>query len=208
MKGRVSRPVGLDWALGQFQVAARAADAMFPTMALLEILTFPDPRLEHRAAPVEQVDDVIRTLIDDMFETMYASEGVGLAAPQVGIQQRVIVLDCGPREAEESRPLSPVEPLAVVNPVVEQAEGSIVWQEGCLSVPGYTDDVERSARVVVTGLDRDGRPLRIAAEGLLAVCLQHEIDHLEGTLFVDRLSRLKQAMVKKRLKKKAAEAAA
>lgn len=177
-------------------------------MALLEILTFPDPRLKNRALPVEHVDDRIRRLIDDMLETMYNSEGVGLAAPQVGISQRVIVLDCGEREPNEARPLKPVAPLAIVNPEVVSGEGRVVWTEGCLSVPDYTDEVERRARVVVTGLDRNGDPLRIEAEGLLAVCLQHEIDHLEGTLFVDRLSRLKQTMVKKRLKKRALEATA
>lgn len=178
-------------------------------MALLDILTFPDPRLNERAEPVEKVDESIRTLIRDMFETMYNSDGVGLAAPQVGILQRVIVVDCGERDSsDDTRPLPPIEPVAVVNPEVEAAEGKISWQEGCLSVPGFTDDVVRSAQVVVTGLDPDGNPLRIEAEGLLAVCLQHEIDHLEGTLFVDRLSRLKQAMVKKRLKKRAQEALA
>ena len=173
-------------------------------MARLEILTFPDPRLQQRAEPVVEVDETIRTLIDDMFETMYASEGVGLAAPQVGVFQRVIVVDCAEREPDEEAPLAPKEPVAVVNPAVESAEGKITWNEGCLSVPGYVDEVERAARVVVTGLDRNGDPMRVEAEGLLAVCLQHEIDHLEGTLFVDRLSRLKQAMVKKRLRKRAA----
>ncbi len=177
-------------------------------MALLPILTFPDPRLARRAEPVKEVDASIRTLIDDMFETMYAAEGVGLAATQVGVTQRVIVVDCGPRDPDEQPPIGPVEPVAVVNPVVSNPEGRVVWTEGCLSVPDFNDDVERAARVVVTGLDRDGNPLRIEAEGLLAVCLQHEVDHLEGVLFVDRLSRLKQALVKKRLRKRAAEATA
>ena len=178
-------------------------------MALLTILTFPDPRLKERSLPVEHVDESIRTLIDDMFETMYDSEGVGLAAPQIGILKRVVVLDCGDRDPdEETSPLKPVEPIAIINPEVQESEGIVTWQEGCLSVPGYTDDVERAAQVVVTGLNRDGEPMRIEAQGLLAVCLQHEIDHLEGTLFVDRLSRLKQTMVKKRLKKRAQEAIA
>lgn len=177
-------------------------------MAVLEILAFPDPRLEERSLPVERVDDSIRKLIDDMFATMYASEGVGLAAPQVGVLKRVIVVDCGPREAEEEAPLAPIQPVAVINPVVKQTEGSITWKEGCLSVPDYTDEIDRAARVLVTGLDRTGQPLEIEAEGLLAVCLQHEIDHLEGTLFVDRLSRLKKGMVKKRLRKRAMEALA
>ena len=177
-------------------------------MALREILTFPDPRLARKSTPVETVNDEIKQLIDDMFETMYVAEGVGLAAPQIGITDRVIVVDCGPREAdsqEEDEPLKPVQPIAIVNPVVTAKEGKITWEEGCLSVPGYTDDVERAAKITVEGLDRDGNPLVMEAEGLLSVCIQHEIDHLEGVLFVDRLSRLKQGLVKRRLKKKALE---
>lgn len=177
-------------------------------MALRTILTFPDPRLALKAKPVPEVTDEIRQLIDDMFETMYSAEGVGLAAPQIGVLKRVIVVDCGPREAEEERPLRPIQPIAMVNPVVTRAEGRIVWEEGCLSIPGYTDEVERPGQVRVEGIDRDGRPIVFEAENdLLTVCLQHEIDHLEGTLFVDHLSRLKQQMVKKRLKKKAREEA-
>lgn len=173
-------------------------------MPLLEILTFPDPVLAKKSKPVEVVDDQIRTLIDNMFETMYEAEGVGLAAPQVGVLKRIIVVDCGDRsEDEPGRPLRPIDPHVVVNPVIESKEGYITWEEGCLSVPGYTDEVQRAERVVITGLDRDGQPLRIESDGLLGVCLQHEIDHLEGTLFIDKLSRLKQGMVKKRLKKKA-----
>ena len=175
-------------------------------MALREILTFPDPRLALKSTPVETVDDEIKQLIDDMFETMYVAEGVGLAAPQVGITKRIIVVDCGPRgEEEEDGPLKAIEPIAIVNPVVTSGEGKIMWEEGCLSVPGYTDEVERSATITVEGLDREGQPLSIEADGLLAVCIQHEIDHLEGVLFVDRLSRLKQSLVKKKLKKKAKE---
>ena len=176
-------------------------------MSLREILSFPDPRLAMKAEPVDVVDEEIRTLIDDMFETMYDAHGVGLAAPQVGVLKRVIVVDCGERASEDSdddAALAPREPVAVVNPEVASAEGRIRWEEGCLSVPGYYDEVERSAHVVITGLDRDGQPLRIEAEGLLGVCLQHEIDHLEGTLFLDHLSRLKQSVVKKKLKKRAA----
>ncbi len=176
-------------------------------MALLEILTFPDPRLAQPATNVEVVDDALRKLIDDMFETMYAAEGVGLAAPQVGVLKRLIVLDCGEREKDDQRPLPPVQPYAIINPTIVAKEGEIVWEEGCLSVPGYTDEVNRAAKVTVEGLDRNGQPLHIEAEGLLAVCLQHEIDHLEGTIFLDRLSRLKQSMVKKKLRKKAEEEA-
>ena len=174
-------------------------------MALREILTFPDPRLARKSTPVERVDEETKQLIDDMFETMYVAEGVGLAAPQVGITQRIIVVDCGPREKEDESPLSAIEPIAIVNPVVVAKEGKIVWEEGCLSVPGYTDEVERAAKITVEGLDREGQPLTFEADGLLSVCIQHEIDHLEGVLFVDRLSRLKQALVKKKLKKKARE---
>jgi peptide deformylase len=176
---------------------------MLASMARLEILTYPDPRLALKAKPVETVDDEIRQLIDDMLETMYAAEGVGLAAPQVGVSKRVIVVDCSPRFDDEGKDNGTRSPQVVVNPVVAAREGRIVWEEGCLSVPEYTDEVERAARVTVTGLDRDGQPISIEADDLLSVCLQHEIDHLEGVLFVDRLSRLKQSMVKKRLKKRA-----
>jgi peptide deformylase len=180
-------------------------------VALREILTFPDPRLAMKATPVDVVDDEIRQLIDDMFETMYEAEGVGLAAPQIGVLKRVVVVDCGAREKDEDRvgPLPPAEPVAVVNPVIETHSGRMTWEEGCLSVPGYYDDVERASHVVITGLDRNGEPLRIEAEqSLLGVCLQHEIDHLEGTLFLDHLSRLKQSVVKKRLRKRALDEAA
>jgi peptide deformylase len=139
---------------------------------------------------------------------MYSADGVGLAAVQVGVHQRIIVLDCNPRNDDDGNPI-PKQPITIVNPTIEaRSEEKIIWEEGCLSVPDYVDEVERSQTVVVTGLDREGQPLRIEAAGLLAVCLQHEIDHLDGVLFVDRLSRLKQSMVKKKLKKKAAEDAA
>lgn len=178
-------------------------------MALLEILTYPDPRLALKAAAVEKVDDDIRKLIDDMFETMYFSDGVGLAAPQVGVTQRIIVLDCAPRPEDEEAgtPLKPREPRAFVNPVIVEKTGTITWEEGCLSVPGYVDQVERAEKIVLEALDRNGDTVRLEAEGLLSVCIQHEIDHLEGVLFVDRLSRLKQTMVKKKLKKLAEEEA-
>lgn len=178
-------------------------------MALLEILTFPDPRLAVKSTNVEKVDDRIRKLIDDMFETMYQSDGVGLAAPQVGEPIRLIVVDCAPRPEGEDpdAPLGPREPHAIVNPEIVTKSGTILWEEGCLSVPGYTDEIERAENVTVRGLDRDGQPMTLEASGLLAVCLQHEIDHLDGVLFVDRLSRLKQTMVKKKLRKRAEETA-
>src|SRR5262249_4075080 len=156
-----------------------------------------------KSTPIEKVDDNVRKLIDDMLETMYQSDGVGLAAPQVGVTQRLIVVDCAPRPEDEdpNTPLGPREPHAIVNPEIVARSGSILWEEGCLSVPGFTDEIERAENVTVRGLDRDGNPLELQATGLLAVCLQHEIDHLEGVLFVDRLSRLKQTMVKKKLKR-------
>lgn len=175
---------------------------LLDAMARLEILTYPNPKLAQKSTPYTAVDDQVRKLIDDMIDTMYEADGVGLAAPQVGVNKRLIVLDCNPREDAEGKP-APRQPIAIVNPVITFKEGQIVWEEGCLSVPEYTDEVERAAKVVVEGLDRDGKPLKIEAEQLLAVCLQHEIDHLDGVLFVDRLSRLKQTMVKKKLKKRA-----
>jgi len=134
---------------------------------------------------------------------MYEADGVGLAAPQVGVHKRIIVLDCAQRYDDDGNTLPGREPLALVNPQVTEREGAIIWEEGCLSVPEYTDEVERAETVVVEALNRDGEPVRIEADELLSVCLQHEIDHLEGVLFVDRLSRLKQTLVKKKLKKRA-----
>ncbi|MBI2377274.1 MAG: peptide deformylase [Deltaproteobacteria bacterium] len=174
-------------------------------MAILDILKYPDPLLAQVSKPVEVVDEGIRELIADMFETMYLNDGVGLAAPQVGVLRRIIVVDVSPREDADGKPLPARQPIAVVNPVVESRVGQVTWEEGCLSVPGVSEEVSRAAEVVVTGLDEKGQPLRIQASGLLAICLQHEIDHLEGVLFVDRLSRLKQSLVKKRLKKRLPE---
>ncbi|MBI4819937.1 MAG: peptide deformylase [Deltaproteobacteria bacterium] len=174
-------------------------------MAILDILTYPDPRLAELSKPVVLVDDGTRQLIADMFETMYLNDGVGLAAPQVGVLQRIIVVDVAPREDENGKPTEARQPVAVVNPAVQSKKGQVSWEEGCLSVPGLSEEVSRAAEVVVTGLDPQGQPLHIEAKGLLAVCLQHEIDHLDGVLFVDRLSRLKQSLVKKRLKKRGSE---
>jgi peptide deformylase len=138
------------------------------------------------------VDDALRALIDDMFETMYASNGVGLAATQVNIHRRLLVAD-----VSEDRD----QPLALVNPEVVGREEVVTTQEGCLSVPGIYDDVERAQRIRVKALDRDGQPLDMTAEGLLAVCIQHEIDHLDGRLFVDYLSELKRQRIRKKLEK-------
>jgi peptide deformylase len=162
-------------------------------MAVREIRLLGDPVLRQKAEPVAEVDDEIRRLIADMFETMYDADGVGLAAPQVGVSLRVIVVD--PRDES-------VPPFALVNPeIVERAEEVERGEEGCLSIPGLREIVERSARVVVEGLDRDGLPRRIEAEGLVARILQHEIDHLDGILFIDRLSPLKRQMLLRRWQK-------
>jgi peptide deformylase len=168
---------------------------------LREILIWPDPRLKEVAAPVARVDDAVRKLIDDMFETMYASDGVGLAAPQIGTLQRVVVIDTSPRQEEQ-------KPLALINPVVLGGKGTTVWNEGCLSIPGESEEVERMEVVTVQALDRDGQRIEIAdATGLLSIALQHETDHLDGTLFVDHLSSLKRELIKRRMKRLKAELA-
>jgi peptide deformylase len=161
-------------------------------MALLPILEFPDPRLRTRAQPVEQVDGALRKLIDDMFETMYAAPGIGLAATQVNVHKRVLVIDIS-----ESRK----ERLALVNPEILSREGVEETEEGCLSVPGVYDKVKRADRIRVRALDRDGKQIQFDADGLLAVCIQHEIDHLDGKLFVDYLSELKRTRIRKKLEK-------
>lgn len=168
-------------------------------MAKLEILEYPDPRLRTIAAPVEQVDDALRALIDDMFETMYAAPGIGLAASQVDVHKRFLVLDV----SEEKD-----QPLVLVNPEIVERAGEQVCQEGCLSVPGVYADVTRADSILVRALDRDGKPFELRAEGLMAVCIQHEMDHLDGKLFVDHLSMLKREMLKKKLVKLRREKAA
>lgn len=161
-------------------------------MALLDILEFPDPRLRTKARPVTQVDDALRALIDDMFETMYAAPGIGLAATQVDVHQRLVVMDVS--EGKD-------QPLVFVNPEIVARQGSQVYQEGCLSVPGIYADVERADQVTVRALDRHGKEFELTADGLLAVCIQHELDHLDGKVFVDYLSPLKREMVRRRLAK-------
>jgi peptide deformylase len=161
-------------------------------MATLPILEFPDPRLRTLAKPVERVDDALRQLIDDMLETMYAAPGIGLAATQVNIHQRLVVLDVSEDHAQ---------PLVFVNPEILRAEGHQVYQEGCLSVPGIFADVTRAERIAVRALDRNGEPFELEADGLLAVCIQHELDHLAGKVFVDYLSPLKRELVRKKLAK-------
>ncbi len=163
-------------------------------MAILRIFHYPEPVLKVRAAAVDEIDESIRTLAHDMAETMYAAPGVGLAAPQVGVSKRVIVLDCSAREEEP-------ELLLCVNPEIVAREGESCEEEGCLSVPGYYARVPRSAAVQVRYLDLEGNCVERRAEGLLAVAFQHEIDHLDGILFIDHLSPLKRGLFKKKYQK-------
>jgi peptide deformylase len=165
-------------------------------MALLPILEFPDPRLRTKAQPVEHVDDDLRRLIDDMFETMYAAPGIGLAATQVNVHKRLVVID-----VSETRD----QPLVLINPEIVERVGVEETEEGCLSVPGVFDKVKRADRIRVRALDRDGKPIDFNADGLLAVCIQHEIDHLDGKLFVDYLSELKRTRIRKKLEKERKE---
>lgn len=162
-------------------------------MAILNILEFPDPRLRTVAKPVAEVDARIRQLVDDMFETMYAAPGIGLAASQVNVHERVVVIDLSEDRSE---------PLVFINPELEPlTEDLEEMQEGCLSVPGFYETVTRPERVRVKALDRDGKPFERVCEGLLAVCIQHECDHLNGKLFVDYLSNLKRDRIRKKLEK-------
>lgn len=162
-------------------------------MAILNILEFPDPRLRAVAKPIESVDDELRQLIDDMFETMYAAPGIGLAATQVNVHQRLVVMDLSEDKSE---------PQVFINPEFEPLTEELgPYQEGCLSVPGFYENVERPLQVRIRALDRDGQPFELVAEGLLAVCIQHECDHLNGKLFVDYLSTLKRDRIRKKLEK-------
>jgi peptide deformylase len=167
--------------------------------AILEILKYPDPFLKTKASEVKTVDRSIKTLIADMIETMYHAKGIGLAAVQVGVDKRVIVLDVPDENVEERQKGKNL--VALVNPEIIKAVGETKYEEGCLSVPGITADVVRASEVTVKALDREGRPVQIEASGLFAIALQHEIDHLDGFLFIDRLSRLKKEIVKRKLKK-------
>ncbi|MDG2090215.1 MAG: peptide deformylase [Gammaproteobacteria bacterium] len=164
-------------------------------MSLLEILEFPDPRLRKKALPVNKVDAAIKQTIDNMFETMYSASGIGLAATQVNIQKRLLIIDIADEE-EDPNPLVFINPeITVIDPEPYRHE------EGCLSVPGYYEFVERPTKVLVKALNREGDPIEMEAEGLLAVCIQHEIDHLNGKLFVDYLSVLKRQRIKSKLEK-------
>ncbi len=167
-----------------------------------EIVIWPDPILKKKAAPVEDVlDDSVHALIEDMFETMYAADGVGLAAPQVSVLKRIIVLDTSPRQPG-------AKPVAMVNPEILETEGSTLESEGCLSLPGESEKVARAAKVKVRFTNLIGNQEVMDCEGLLAIAVQHETDHLDGVVFVDKLSALKRELVKKRMKRYKAEKAA
>jgi peptide deformylase len=166
-------------------------------MAILDILHFPDPRLRNQARPVQVVDDSIRRLVDDMFETMYQAPGIGLAATQVNVAKRVLVIDL----SEERN-----QPLCLINPEILEKDGEEQMEEGCLSVPGIYEPVTRAAHIRVRALDREGKPIELEADDLLAVCIQHEMDHLDGKLFVDYLSSLKRQRIRKKLEKEGRQA--
>jgi peptide deformylase len=171
-------------------------------MAKRSILILPDPVLRMKASPVAAVDDRVRALADDMLETMYDAPGIGLAAPQIGVLERIVVCDVATGEEEEPRP------MVLVNPEILSASEELKpWEEGCLSIPDYTEEVMRPATIRVGYLDRNGERQEMDADGLLAVCLQHEIDHLDGVLFIDHLSRLKRERVTKKFVKQAKLAA-
>jgi peptide deformylase len=173
------------------------------TMAIRAIRTFPDPVLRGKTARVEKIDNSLDRLIQDMVETMHAAPGVGLAANQVGVPLQLAVIDLSGREDDgERHPL-----LVIINPEILSSEGAVTEEEGCLSIPDYAEKVKRAAKVTVRAQDRTGKPFEMAAEGLLAKALQHEIDHLNGLLFVDRLSPLKKNIFKRRCKKTAVEQA-
>lgn len=163
-------------------------------MAVLEILKYPHPVLKKRCEPVEEVNENVKTLIQDMKETMYRANGIGLAASQVGVSSQVIVLD-----------VSPIDPdhgfLALINPEIVSEEGEIDYEEGCLSVPDFTERIKRKEKVYVKGVSPEGEKIEVTGEGILSIALQHEIDHLKGTLILDRISRLKRELYRNKLKK-------
>ena len=163
-------------------------------MAILDILVYPDPRLRKIAEPVETVDDRIRTLVNDMIETMHDAQGIGLAATQVDVHEQVIVMQI-PEDQDD--------PRVLINPTIIERDGETVYDEGCLSVPEYYAPVKRAESIKITALDEQGEIYELEADGLLAICIQHEMDHLQGKVFVDYLSRLKQDRVRKKLLKRA-----
>ncbi|MFO0645379.1 MAG: peptide deformylase [Polyangiales bacterium] len=165
-------------------------------MSIRTILRYPDKRLRVKAEPVAEVNDEIRRICDDMAETMYAAPGVGLAAPQVGVAKRIFVIDVADSD-------HPSELRTFINPEIVAREGETVWEEGCLSFPGIHEEVERAAKVTVRALGLDGKPFELTAEGLLSIAVQHEYDHLDGTLMVDRVSLLKRRMIDREMRKRA-----
>ncbi len=167
-------------------------------MAKLDILRFPDPRLRTKAAPIKEVSDAIRVLVDDMLETMYDAPGIGLAATQVNVHQQLVVVDVSEDKDQ---------PYCFINPVITQQDGEEICEEGCLSVPEFYAEVPRAETITVKALDRDGKEFELEADSLLAICIQHELDHLKGKLFVDYLSPLKQKRLQKKFAKLAKQAA-
>ena len=182
-------------------------------MALRKILTYPDPFLRKKCAPVEEIDGEVLELLDDMAETMYGARGVGLAASQIGVDKRVVVIDISPRntgadeegegedEEEERTEYEGPGLIELINPEIITSEGEVIAEEACLSIPGFTSDVKRKQRVVIEAYDREGRLMEIEASELLARVFQHEIDHINGILFIDRLSRLKRELIKRKIEK-------
>jgi len=167
-------------------------------MAILHICTYPEEILRQRAEPITEIDEEIVKLVDHMAETMYSAPGIGLAATQVGVAKQLLVADIAPRKPES-------ELIVLINPEIVAAEGEVIIEEGCLSVPEYQAEVKRHEKITVRGLNLKGEEVEIEAEGLLAVVLQHEIDHLNGMLFIDRLSKLKRDLYKRRVRKKLAK---
>lgn len=163
-------------------------------MAILQILHYPHPILKEKSRPIEVIDESIRKLVEDMAETMYAAPGVGLAAPQVGYPLRLAIIDI-------TRADQPKNLIVLINPQIISAEGECVWDEGCLSIPGCNEEVRRNKKVVVRYTDLSGKSMEMVGEDLLAIALQHEIDHLDGILFIDRLSKLKRDFIKKQIRK-------
>lgn len=163
-------------------------------MAVLPIITVPDPRLREIAKPVAKVDDRVRNILKDMAETMYEAPGIGLAGPQVGVMERIIVVDIGDKDED-----IPGKLFQLINPEIVEADGSIEFEEGCLSIPGIREKVIRPEHIKLRALDETGTQVEIEADGILAVCFQHEIDHLDGILFPDRLSRVRKELIKNKL---------
>jgi len=177
-------------------------------MAIMEVLTYPNPRLRRKAQAISQVTDELRKLADDMLETMYAEKGIGLAAIQVGVEKRLLVIDIRPMKEGRydlsqmtDREKAVAMPLVIFNPEITKKEGKTTFDEGCLSLPGYFETVSRHEYIEVKGLDRDGNPLDLKLDGLLSICMQHEIDHLDGKVFLDRLSPIKSMRLKSKIKK-------